>query len=671
MKTSVYRHLLLLLLSTFLQTGIVYATEHVKDKVNIKSYGLLPKHRSFAMSPNAKHYAFIQRENNTDIFVVMNAETHATTGAFRADDYKARDVYFATDKHVIIVGSTTKRDYRIFGKWENSVAFVYNIKTQKLTKLLNNSCVEKMGSSIKRCKSSTSSLYPAQSGLGRIIGLNRKSQEVYMPAYSGGLGGSKEPTYDVYRVSLKTGKAKRLVTGNASTIDWFLDKDGTAIVREDFNQRAGEHLIYSRVSGKWEVIYRNETDIPELLLQAISQDSKRLLFTRGSENVRSIFSMALDTGEIIGPLFGREDRDVGFIVTDINRKMEAIKYSGFRPSYSFLDEKDNETYEMLSEYYPGSSVYVEDRNTDNNKWLVYITGNDGAGDYRILDREKVKLQMILAEYPDITAIREVRAINYRARDGLKIPAILTLPTVPGEKEKLPLIALPHGGPASHDSLGFDWLAQYLAAKGYAVLQPNFRGSTGFGYELQNRGDGEWGKKMQDDVSDGVKVLVKSGRVDPDRVCIMGASYGGYSALAGGAFSPELYRCVISIAGVSDLPEMISKTKSQNKSYSPIVKYWQRLIGDSETEKQKLKSISPVNFAENFRAPVLLVHGKDDLVVSIRQSKSMLSALKKAGKNVKMVTLKGEDHWLSNSETRLELLESVDKFLQKHNPVSTL
>jgi dipeptidyl aminopeptidase/acylaminoacyl peptidase len=160
-------------------------------------------------------------------------------------------------------------------------------------------------------------------------------------------------------------------------------------------------------------------------------------------------------------------------------------------------------------------------------------------------------------------------------------------------------------------------------------------------------------------------------VDPDRVCIMGASYGGYSALAGGAFSPELYRCVISIAGVSDLPQMISKTKSQNKSYSPIVKYWQRLIGDSETEKQKLKSISPVNFAENFRAPVLLVHGKDDLVVSIRQSKSMLSALKKAGKNVKMVTLKGEDHWLSNSETRLELLESVDKFLQKHNPVSTL
>ena len=642
--------------------GSLFAEENAQVLPNIEHYGLLPKYRSFAFSPNSKHFAFIQRENNTDLFVVMNAGTQAVAGAFRADAYKARDVYFATDKHVIIVGSKTTKDYRIRGKWENSTAFVYNIETQKLTTLLDNSCVEKSGSAIKRCKSNTSSLFPWQSGLGRIIGLNKKSREVYMPAFSG----LRKPHYDVYRVSLKTGKAQRFATGNASTIDWFLSEDGTVLAREDFAQRTGEHLIYSKISGEWELIYRNETDIPEFSPEAISQDNKRLFFTSSNENDLSISSMSLDTGEITGPLFGQEGKDVGFIVTDINRKMESIRYSGFRPSYSFPDQKDNETYKMLSEYYPASSVYVEDRSTDNNKWLVRITGNDSAGDYRILDREKVKLHKILAEYPDIAAIGEVRAVNYKARDGLKIPAILTLPTDPEKRKNLPLIALPHGGPAAHDTLRFDWLAQYLAAKGYAVLQPNFRGSTGFGYELFNSGDGEWGKKMQDDISDGIKVLVKSGYVDPGRVCIMGASYGGYSALAGGAFSPELYRCVISIAGVSDLPLMISEIKSQNKSYSFIVKYWEGLIGDSGTE-----SISPVNFAENFQAPVLLIHGKDDVVVPIIQSKRMLSALKKADKVVELVTLKGEDHWLSSSETRLALLKAVDEFLEKHNPAGTL
>ncbi|MBT6693869.1 MAG: S9 family peptidase [Porticoccaceae bacterium] len=664
MNTSFYQYLILLLFSTIFQTEIVSAAEYPNDKVDIKPYGLLPKYRSFAFSPNSKHFAFIQRENNIDLFVVMNAGTQAVSAAFRAGTYKARNVYFATDKHVIIVGSKTQKHYQVRGKWENSKAFVYNIETQKLTTLLDNSCVERSQSKIKRCKSRTSSLFPGQSGLGRIIGLNKKSREVYMPAYSG----LRKPHYDVYRVSLKTGKAKRFATGNASTIDWFLNEDGTVLAREDFSERTGEHLIYSKTSGEWELIYRNEADIPEFSPQAISQDNKRLFFTSFNENV---FSMALDTGEITGPLFGQEGKDVGFIVTDINRKMESIRYSGFTPSYSFPDQKDNETYKMLSEYYPASSVYVEDRSTDNNKWLVHITGNDGAGDYRILDREKVKLQKILAEYPDIAAIGEIRAINYKARDGLKIPAILTLPTDPEKRKNLPLIALPHGGPASHDTVRFDWLAQYLTAKGYAVLQPNFRGSTGFGYELKNSGDGEWGKKMQDDVSDGIKILVKSGYVDPDRVCIMGASYGGYSALAGGAFSPELYRCVISIAGVSDLPLMISKTKSQNKSYSPIVKYWERLIGDPETEKEKLKSISPVNFAENFQAPVLLIHGKDDLVVPIIQSKRMLSALKKVDKVVELITLKGEDHWLSSSETRLALLQEVDRFLEQHNPAGTL
>tara|TARA_B110000902_G_scaffold154368_1_gene177250 strand:+ start:1593 stop:2462 length:870 start_codon:yes stop_codon:yes gene_type:complete len=287
----------------------------------------------------------------------------------------------------------------------------------------------------------------------------------------------------------------------------------------------------------------------------------------------------------------------------------------------------------------------------------------------MFDRTQTKLYSLASEYPAIKSIGELKAVNLNARDGIIIPSIITLPTDPSKRKNLPLIAMPHGGPETYDSLRFNWLAQYLAAKGYAVLQPNFRGSTGFGYALLNSGYGEWGRKMQDDVSDGVTALANAGYIDPKRVCIMGGSYGGYSALAGGAFTPELYRCVISIAGVSDLPQMLSSQKFKYGRNHWVVGYWGNIIGDSKSQREKLRAISPINFAERFQAPVLLIHGKDDTVIPIRQSKAMYKALKKADKPVEFVTLKGEDHWLSGSETRLALLKEVDKFLDKHNPVN--
>lgn len=173
--------------------------------------------------------------------------------------------------------------------------------------------------------------------------------------------------------------------------------------------------------------------------------------------------------------------------------------------------------------------------------------------------------------------------------------------------------------------------------------------------------------MQDDVSDGVKALIKFGYADPDRVCIVGSSYGGYSALAGGAFSPELYRCVVAVNGVSDLPRMLGDEKRRHGSNHWVVSYWTKVIGDSKHELEKLKQLSPANFAAQFQAPVLLIHSKDDTVVPIRQSRIMKRALKKAGKPVELISLKGEDHWLSVSASRRAMLKAIDRFLDVHNP----
>jgi dipeptidyl aminopeptidase/acylaminoacyl peptidase len=256
----------------------------------------------------------------------------------------------------------------------------------------------------------------------------------------------------------------------------------------------------------------------------------------------------------------------------------------------------------------------------------------------------------------------VTTIEFKARDGRKIPALLTLPPGVDLGPKLPLIVMPHGGPEAYDAVGFDFLAQYFANRGYLVFQPNFRGSAGFGIDHLEAGYGEWGGKMQDDVTDGVELLIRKGWADGDRVCIIGGSYGGYSALAGGAYTPNLYKCVAAIAPVSDVTAMLDEAKRESGGDSARLAYWTMLIGDRKKDRARLDAISPVNAAGSFEAPVLLLHGTDDTVVSYSQSAKMEAALKKAGKRVKLVKLKGEDHWLSLSETRLRTLVELDAFV---------
>ena len=625
---------------------VVSATEMTMAQPDIEHYGLLPQYRSVSISPDGKHIALIQRKGTQDFFVVRDAKTLRMVGGFNADKYNARHIFFASNNHVILLNSKHKRMAQIRGSFEQANAFVYNLTSQKIKVLL----------------AQTKGLYPAQS-LTNIVGLNAATNELYMAAYTGNIYTSFR--MDLYRVSLETGRGKVYARGNRNTIDWFVDKRGQVLAREDFDNRESKHQVFSKTSGEWQLIFEKQTSVPETSFQAVSHNGSRLLFEDGLANHTAIFSIELSNGDIQGPIYQREETDVSNVITDINRQLVAVKYSGFVPVYDFLEVEDNKVFDLLTSSFSDSSVHYLSHTSDHTQWLILVSGNDGAGAYKIYDRRNNKLLNLMSQYPAVEAIGEIRAVNIKARDGVKIPSILTLPTDTNKRKNLPLIALPHGGPEYHDSLQFHWLAQYLAAKGYMVLQPNFRGSNGFGFALRDGGYGEWGKKMQDDVSDAVAALVKAGYVDPDRVCIMGGSYGGYSALAGGAFSSELYRCVIAIAAVSDLPLMLKTVKYLNAGSHWVISYWENSMGASDVKNLRL--ISPINAAEKFQAPVLLVHGKHDTVVSIKQSELMYKALKRAKKDVEFVKLEGEDHWLSDSTTRLQLLDAVNIFLDKHNP----
>ena len=239
-------------------------------------------------------------------------------------------------------------------------------------------------------------------------------------------------------------------------------------------------------------------------------------------------------------------------------------------------------------------------------------------------------------------------------------------TLPRDKPAtaLPLVVLPHGGPASRDRAGFNWWAQALASRGYGVLQVNYRGSDDLGYAFMARGFGEWGRKMQTDLSDGVRHLATKGIVDPARVCIVGGSYGGYAALAGVAFDHGVYRCAVSVAGVSDLHKMVQWSAAGLGRQDRVTQqYWARYMGAVET----WDAVSPALHADAVNAPVLLIHGSDDTVVPFAQSAAMEGALRRAGKPVELITLKSEDHGLSRGATRLEMLRATVDFLAKNNP----
>jgi dipeptidyl aminopeptidase/acylaminoacyl peptidase len=250
---------------------------------------------------------------------------------------------------------------------------------------------------------------------------------------------------------------------------------------------------------------------------------------------------------------------------------------------------------------------------------------------------------------------------------MTIPAYLTLPRgIPAKN--LPLIVLPHDGPAARDTYGFDWWAQAMASHGYAVLQPEFRGSDDLGWDFLSAGFGQWGRKMQTDLSDGVRALAAQGTIDPKRVCIVGRSYGGYAALAGATLDTGVYRCAASLAGISDLRGMLRHVNLRyDTDDNPASRFWLRYLGAASDDDPVLDQLSPIRHVDKVTIPILLIHGEDDTVVPIEQSEAMNDALEAAKKDVTFVKLAHEDHWLSRAETREQMLDALMDFLAKNNP----
>lgn len=624
-------------------------------KPPLEAFGDVPQVRGMELSPSGNKVAFLQRMNGEDVLVIYDLTTSTSKGLARVGDIRARHVHFVGDDYVVLIASKDTRTFGYVGRYEFSAAFAFDLNTGKNTQLLRG----------------TKDIYPAQSGLGGIVGVDPGGKQVFMPAFMG--ENDPNPARDLLRVPLDSGRGGRLDGGNGThnTMDWIVNSQGRVIVREDYSEKTQLHQVRARDNkGDWKSLYEKTTPLPEISVVGVTKDGQSLItIDSGDAEFMSVFTMSLADGKITGPVMQKDDADVDAVITDINRVVHGVRYSGMYPSYEMFDSSVEADINGVMRALEGSSVYLDSWSNDWSKMLFFVEGGAHPERYMLYDRSTKSLRVISAARPEIkpTDVGEVVVMEYKARDGLTIPGLITWPAgvAEADRKNLPLIVMPHGGPESYDAVGFDWLAQYLANEGYAVIQPNFRGSAGFGDAFTMAGYGEWGRKMQDDITDGANAMVKMGWADPNRICIVGWSYGGYAALAGGALTPDTYKCVASIAGVSNLREMLATERQQHGARSRTVTYWELLIGDSDKDRDAIDAVSPALHADKFKAPVLLIHGAADTIVPIRQSEMMNDALKNAKKPVQYIRINGDDHSLVDNASRRQVLTALGEFLRTH------
>jgi dipeptidyl aminopeptidase/acylaminoacyl peptidase len=469
----------------------------------------------------------------------------------------------------------------------------------------------------------------------------------------------------LFETDMTDGAIRRIAHPAApgATRRWLLDADGRIAATFEIADRNGEWRIVNSAGKQLAAGQDPEGDAG---LVAIGRGGKTIVYfaQNPDSGLTDWWEAPMDGSAPALEILDEADIARTFLDKGTGELTGYLDDSEGRPRPVFFDPARQEAIDKVMRAFASRNAAIADWSADFGRVLVRTDGNGDSGSWFLVDIAKREARPLGNERTKIPAdaVGPISTITYQAADGLEIEAILTLP--PGrEARALPVVVLPHGGPHSRDRPMFDWWAQAFASRGYAVLQPNFRGSTNKTEGFIRAGYGEWGRKMQSDLSDGLAELVRLGIADPARACIVGASYGGYAALAGVTLQQGLYRCAVAVAPVSDLALMM-RTDIRESGDSNLVR---RALREELGKGSQLDEVSPRRFAARADAPILLIHGRQDTVVPFEQSERMASALKEAGKPYRLIELAEEDHWLSRSVTRRQMLRETLAFVQEHNP----
>ena len=481
-----------------------------------------------------------------------------------------------------------------------------------------------------------------------LIGINKRNREVF----------------DVIRLNIITGEMKLAAENPGNISAWFTDHDGkirVAITTDGVNSSI---LYRDNEDEQFKVVLT--TSFKEMVMPLFFTFDNKYIYAASNLNrdKSAIVKFDVKNGKELELLYEHPEVDVSDLSYSKKRKvLTAISFVNWKRERVFLDEEIKAIFERLTRELGRYEISIADMNKEEDKFLVRTVSDRSFGQYYFYDKTEDKLFKLadISPWLDENKLSEMKPVTYKSRDGLTIHGYLTLPNNAKQKN-LPTVLVVHGGPWARDDWGYDPEAQFLSNRGYAVLQVNYRGSIGYGRKFWESSFKQWGKAMQNDLTDGVKWLIGQGITDPKRVAIYGGSYGGYATLAGLTITPELYACGVDYVGVSNL---FTFMKTIPPYWKPYLEMMYEMVGNPEKDKQLLKESSPVYNVDKIKAPLFIAQGRMDPRVNINESDQMVEALKKRGIDVPYMVKDNEGHGFHNEENRFEFYEAMEKFIAKY------
>ena len=487
---------------------------------------------------------------------------------------------------------------------------------------------------------------------------------------------------DVIKVSTFTGSYDKVVKNPGNVVNWVVDRTGVVrlgITREGLRFGA---IYRESEQAKWRALPLFHASLGKVTPLGFDYEDQRLIVAATNEhNRRAVYYYDLSTEKLGDVIASHPDYDIipersapsidgislaGPIGSDLVGTVVGIRYFTEGPRTYWFDEGLLSLQKALDARMPETVNLIVNRSRDEKRFLVLSFSDRDPGTYYLVDLtgDRPALSRVGQRMPQVPVERmaAMMLMKYKARDGETIHGYVTLP--PGDQKKnLPLVVMPHGGPTVRDIWAFHPMVQFLASRGYAVLQMNYRGSPGYGTAFHEKGKREIGRGIQTDIEDGTRWAIAQGIADPARIAIVGGSYGGYSALFALAHSPDLYRCGASINGVTDWSDIVRERKGEEYRYAFL--HFKEWIGDPKTEASFLSSISPMSFPDRIKAPVFIVQGKDDRVVPVKQARRMIAALEKAGNKPQVLYFSDEGHSIKKVRNRTKLFTELEAFLARH------
>ena len=597
--------------------------------IPMKDFFRNPVKVGYSLSPNGEYLAFMQPwETRLNIFVEKIGSSQAT----RVTSAKARDIagyaWKGNNRLVYIQDTGGDENYRLYA-------------------------VGIDGSNPK-------DLTPFEKVRAQIIDrLERNENEILVSL------NKRDPrVFDVYRINVNTGDMQMIAENPGNYTGWGTDWDGKLRIASTTDGVNSTLLFRNTEADKFAPLVTTtfkETISPLLF----TPDNKQLyVATNIGRDKTAIVKYDVENKKELEKIYEHPEVDVTNLLSSRKRRaITGVSYTTDKTHYYFIDKQRADLQKDLERRLPGYEVRLSECNLEEDKCLVRTFTDRSRGAYYFYDLKSKDFRKLsdISPWLNEQDLAPMKPIKYQSRDGLTINGYLTLPKgMPARN--LPVVVNPHGGPWYRDTWGFNPEVQFLANRGYAVLQVNFRGSTGYGRKFWEASFKQWGKTMQDDVTDGVQWLIKQGIADPKRIGIYGGSYGGYATLAGLVYTPDLYAVGVDYVGVSNIFTFL---KAIPPYWKPYLAMLYEMIGDPEKDKDLLTAASPVFHSDKIKVPLLIAQGANDPRVNKGESDQMVEALKKRGIEVPYIVKANEGHGFSNEENRFDFYRAMEEFLGKH------